>query len=1530
MSVDEKYKIRKERNLSDRVYPFRDLDHHREIAQLQYLDRKLDPAFRIYANAKWKDLNLNYIGRPEIDVVIQYKHHIWIVDLKSYSSAVEIFNDHSDWSVTTWSGQIKKHRNYLDVVDEHAKKFASNLKENYKEFKHKKVYGFVVFEDMRNVTLKDHSLRSFIFSQDEFVEKINSLVKPEKPSDIVKRNEFKTFVDKHAGESQPIRIKCPVHADKKMVVENDFITSSNVETGWLENIGGDKAREYYFVRIDENHLNKGHDDALEGIIERLKKSNLNRLPFESPEIVHDIDNFCVWFIYPLVAIDAENNFAYRKRLLPFLDVNTFDLQERLELCIKFLECVQLLHNFKVCHRLLSDNAVWVEPSGRDFVLFGFEHIKMESMPFSDVTVTGLTAHLRDPLWEPPEYKKRYEYSKANHYKSDVYSVGLILALILSENPKCLLDKVSLMPDDKRWKAFVEDLTPSISEEIPGVVTQIQEALDSVPNSRPSIDDLLSFFKSSLKKDESSHYLTFSEVENGTIIDGRFEIIADLVPGVDSGFKIYAANDFKHEKRIERVVLKFACDEQKKSDLDKEKLNIEAIRTLSMSQGELAGIELPDLLSSIDVSPDLGASFFVRKYFDVDSSENVSSNPIQIFSNLKKIISFIKLVHDNGYAIRDICHTNFRWQSNGGLVVLDLGSVCLLDDSDATFNGKVDFLPPLRGEDLETREQRILRDYFASLVTCYRWTFGFHPWDFQRVFDVSSIQFKSIPEDVSSRFKEEEYVLIKRFFEKTLGREAFKNGQYDHFSLLDDLDELLGSLGSLEVKVDVGPIVSFQGYTFDEPVVPEKLDIAIGQSANDIRSGYLLSCSNEFSHEGFDSIVSACLDIDRDHNAFDLSEDSGDEHRLALLKLNSLPFTESNLLKPCDDSDVPFSGVALSAVSLLDKVNGEGLSIYWSGDRFWGLPNKLLELIGLSGSDSSLYIQVHNHLSCFPEYSLNVDDYSDAVSYREALVEFRDALLNPRSFPTERFAQLSLVDGHFIPNEFEVVFGTDDARGKEVILLACSREFNDESYSSILTLLNEVQYRYRLFSFDDRSDDDYFMCLLESNISIPSFPEGLQKVIESDDMPTLNLQDCISFLKDIGELAYYESYLLLYCEDDFRIVPNALVSEIGIQAHVSTLGDQCLDMLRKLDFLPKDIAEWDGDTLSQLSDHLGFLNALEDKGDEWRDILDELPWREVQGYLTKCLVDGEGPFRTHNMYARPEEAKLGEGRSGIVYETLPDGLVLKIAKSPKGVGDEPGGINEEEWNREVALHEKVRGYSLPGLTQYMAEERGFMYFRCDPGETLKSRYDKGETFSDFVSLVASFNDYLSSLHELTNHDIFATDICPDNIIVVGDRSSRGPRCIHIDLGPGYHRFWSPPEEDFSGVVITKPLNGMMYSFTKVLAAEVLLMGSANRSVLEEWYQFAVTYYSESMNTHDLVYSSGHRADEVEVWRNLEGELTKSLVEVCNVSHSRLNELLPRILKFFKSGLKVDMDDRFVDLNQMNEMLQGFRSDLLEAK
>lgn len=1531
MSVKDEIIIRDEFGYSPRVIP-KGRPQESEVELIKLLDEELAEDVSIITNADYRLFKEDELKDREIDCVIRCKNKVWIVDLKNYTYPVTI-NKSDQWEVL-YGSIVDYHDNALKKILKNQRVINGALSRlNFKG----NVIGYVVFNNNANISYEAGlKLSEQVFHINKLINIINeysarSIDKPDQNSDS-----FTKFVSKSAGYNKAIRGVCPRYSNMHVEVDKAEKTDHYARGLLLHKVRHTKVPHYHFVRFHTELLDPVLLEQLAELSERIKiyRDDLNLGRSSSlrlPEIIHDEANLCVWFVYSLKSLDKEDGkFYLRRKLFPFLQEDQVSIEKKMQICLQLLECIEALHKESFSHRLLSPDALWINEKSNHLSLFGFERVKFSALEFGDRTITGLTAKLRSSYWNPVEYDSPVQFKHADHFKADVYTASLIISLILCKNPISVLSNIEGKSRSDREAFLKKSIPSSVSDLYPGLIRLLESALEAESEKRIDIYGFKNSFLRLLSGISDSDNRSITEIKSGDIIDGRYQV-SDLVPQSESLFKVFSAVDLSNNST---VILKFSTSEVNDSALDIEVGNILKIREFSKFRGEIAGVELPEILAAVDLSNDFGLKYYVRKYFEVLPAENINASSFDIIKNLEKLVCFISALHENGFCVRDVCNSNVRWDKNGNLVILDLGSVCQIDDPNRDFNGKEDFLPLLPNgsrSHFEKDKHRIKRDFYAAVLTCFRWFFGGRPWESTfKVHKPDDIQIDWVSD--RSGLGVTEGKLIKNFFESAIGTPAYNQYQYvGDGRLLSSIRNVIEDLAGATEKSILGPINELQGFVFDNPVEPHVLACTRGTGELIGNIGYLLSCSKSEGTDLFEAIVQDCHEIHRDHQAFTVIRDtSREESCLALLVLNSEQFPESGIHKVFKTSVSTFIEVSDGAIDLLSKVSSASLSCYWSEDRFWVLPNKILELLDLPGSEASLYLQLHNLLSCFSEYTVNADDFSDSVSYREALVECRDALLNPKSFPTEKFGQLSLPDGHFTPNEFEVVFGTDESSGKEVMLLACSRESGDGLYSSILTLLNEVKYRYRLFSFDDRSDDEYFMCLLESNISIAAFPEGLQGVLESADLSSLNLEDYVSLLNDVGDLAYSDRYLLLYCQNDFRIVPNTLVSEAGFQAHVSTLGDQCLDMIRKSNFLPEDITKWNKDTLLQLSDHLEFLNALEDKGDEWRDILDELPWGGVQGYLTKSLVDGEGPFRTHNMYARPEEAKLGEGRSGIVYETLPDGLVLKIAKSPKGVGDEPGGIEEDEWNREVALHEKVRGYSLPGLSQYMAKERGFIYFRCDPGETLKSRFDKGETFSDFVSLVASFNDYLSSLHELTNHDIFATDICPDNIIVVGDRSSRGPRCIHIDLGPGYHRFWSPPEEDFSGGFISKPLNGMMYSFTKVLAAEVLLMGSANRSVLDDWYQFAVTYYSESMNTHDLVYSSGHRADADEVWRNLEGELTKSLVEVCNVSHSRLNELLPRILKFFKSGLKLDLNDRFVDLNQMNEMLQGFRRDLLEAR
>ena len=89
---------------------------------------------------------------------------------------------------------------------------------------------------------------------------------------------------------------------------------------------------------------------------------------------------------------------------------------------------------------------------------------------------------------------------------------------------------------------------------------------------------------------------------------------------------------------------------------------------------------------------------MRKYFDVQPAEKVSASSLDIFKNLEKLVRFVCSLHQNNFCIRDICNSNVRWDKNGNLVILDLGSVCRIDDPDRAFNGKEDFLPLLKSGD----------------------------------------------------------------------------------------------------------------------------------------------------------------------------------------------------------------------------------------------------------------------------------------------------------------------------------------------------------------------------------------------------------------------------------------------------------------------------------------------------------------------------------------------------------------------------------------------------------------------------------------------------------------------------------------------------------------------------------------------------------------------------------------------------------------------------------------------------------------
>ncbi|MBC8261719.1 MAG: NERD domain-containing protein [Planctomycetia bacterium] len=1533
MSVKDEILIRSEFGYSERVIP-KARPNRNEVSLIETLDEQLADNVTIVTNADYRLFKNRELKDREIDCIIRCKDRIWIVDLKYYQFPVTVYKS-DQWEVDRRSS-IEWHDNPLTKILNNAKEIKGALR-NFRG----KVLGYVVFNDSANIDYEpDQRLKDQVFRISKLINIVNEYAgKTSNKTDDYSES-FANFVSKCVGYNRPIRVFCPRYPDLKVEIE-ETSSSDHYARGLLSEKHRDtKTPQYYFVRFHTELLDPGLLEQLAELGERIKvyKDDLdlgNLSGLRLPEIFHDDANLCVWFIYSLRSLDKSSGELYfRKKLFSYLKNNECPVEIKMKICLQLLEYFEALHGANFSHRLLSPDSLWINENSKQLSLFGFECVKFSTLEFSDRTITGLTAKLRSSIWNPVEYDSLVQFNHADHFKGDVYSAALLISAVLCDNPSSILSDIGVGSRSDRELVLKSSISGSVSESYPGLIRLLEKALDSDAEKRLDIESFKDGFQRLLSGQPEIGNKSISEIKPGDVIDDRYEIERDLVPQANSVFKVLSAIDLTHNSH---VILKFSSAESHNSELDVEVENIRKIRDLSKFKGEIAGVELPEILASIDLSNDYGLKYYVRKYFDVQPAEKVSASSLDIFKNLEKLVRFVCSLHQNNFCIRDICNSNVRWDKNGNLVILDLGSVCRIDDPDRAFNGKEDFLPLLpRGErsTFEKDKHRKKRDCYATLLTCFRWFFGQRPWE-------SSYKVEK-PDDIQidwsnnlSDLGETEEKLIKDFFESSIGRPSYDQYQYiGDIKLLSSIREVVEELDSRNLDIVAGPIENLQGFIFDEPVDPQDLALTPGVNEIDDRIGYLLSCAKDSFYELFESVVQDCLEIHRDHQSFDIIRDtSRDESCLALLILNSQDLSEGNFLSPFEASSSLFSDAARSAISLLDKVSGTDLSIYWSEDRFWVLPNKILKMIGLLGSSLPPYLQLHDQLSCFAEYSLNADDYPDSLSYREALVELRDALLNPSAFPTEKFGQLVLPDGHFFPSAFEVVFGSDDVSGKQVILLSCGWDSGGELYSSLLAQLKTVNYRYRLFTVSENNDSDYGMGLLESTISLSSYPEDLQAAIDSDEFTNVTIGNCISFLEDIGDLAHSDSYILMFVESDFRIVPSALLSKIGIHTPVSVLGDQCLDMLRKVSSLPEEVSDWTFDTLSQLKDHVRFLNDLEDRGDEWRVVLDELPWEEVQGYLTYCMEKQAGPFRTHDMYAYPDEAKLGAGASGTVYRTLPDGLVLKIANTSKSVEGNPGGIEEEKWNREVALHERVRGYSLPGLTQFINEERGFMYFRCDPGETLKSRFESGVTFSDFVSLVSSFKDYLSSLHKLAkNHDIFATDICPDNIIVVDDGSTRGPRCIHIDLGPGYHPFWSPPEEDFSGGVNTKPLNGMMYSFSKVLAGEVLLMGSANRSVLDDWYQFAITCYSEfgSLDTHDLVYSNGHRADVDEVWRNLEGELTRSLVEVCNVGQSRLNEVLPRILKFFRSGLNPDLNDRFINLQQMNEELQSFRSFLLESR
>jgi serine/threonine protein kinase/mRNA-degrading endonuclease RelE of RelBE toxin-antitoxin system len=324
-----------------------------------------------------------------------------------------------------------------------------------------------------------------------------------------------------------------------------------------------------------------------------------------------------------------------------------------------------------------------------------------------------------------------------------------------------------------------------------------------------------------------------------------------------------------------------------------------------------------------------------------------------------------------------------------------------------------------------------------------------------------------------------------------------------------------------------------------------------------------------------------------------------------------------------------------------------------------------------------------------------------------------------------------------------------------------------------------------------------------------------------------------------------------------------------------------------------------------------VSASREVPTSWEDDYDRLQWEEVGEFFLKHLRDGSGPFK--EIGRAHERDLLGEGRSGFVFEVIPEheeDPVVKIVRSKS--------VTKTDWLQEGKRIAKARNISSENLARPQLPDLrypGFFVFDAVNGSTLKKRWKDGK-FHDPGGLARMAFSFSSEVHKLSDRwGVHCTDLHPGNIMV----DTGTDQWVLIDYGEGFGRGFIPPEVGAS-VGMDKP-RCMVYSLALVLLEELL------RPLEEDRLLRQLRNAGEDLDytTGDNLFGSDSGIEESDLeacWEGVRLAIQRRMEHAGDFGQKRCEEISSEVRKVFEVALDPEARKRYKNI----ELFTGALHDL----